>query len=98
MIQVFNTKSIVDGDSYIVWYDFTFGDDDGIFILHMEGGQNRRKLLPMMKYIKSLDKNIYFCEGLADVWRNHRELVGHFDDTRQEIYKFVWGDRKCKVL
>lgn len=98
MIQVFNTKSIVDGSSYIVWYDFTFGDDDGIFILHMEGGTNRRKLIPMVKYLKSFGKTIYFCEGLQGVWRSHRKLVGHFDDTKQEIFKFVWKDKDAEFF
>lgn len=98
MIQVIDTKSIVEGDSYVVWYDFTFGGEDGIFILHMEGGTNRRKLISMVKYIKSLNDRIYFCEGVKDVWKNHRELVGRFDDTKQEIYRFVWGGQGAKCL
>lgn len=86
-MEILNTKSIVNGESYVVWYDFTLGDDDGIFILHMQGD---RKLLKIVKYLKSLNKTMYFCEGLTDVWLNHREPVGVFEDTKQTIFKFVW--------
>jgi len=94
-MNIVNTKSIIDGDSYIVWYDFTFNNDEGIFILHMQGD---RKLLKMVKHLKSFEKTIYFCEGLDNVWKNHRQLVGHFDDTKQEIFKFVWKDKDARVF
>lgn len=95
-MNVIDSKSIVDGSNYIVWYDFKLGDTDGIFVLHMQGGY---KLLKMIKYLMTLNKPIFFCEGLEGVWKNHRKLVGEFSNGNL-IYQFIWKnkDEKCKVL
>jgi len=90
--NIINTKALVDGDSYVVWYDICVGDECGIFILHMEGD---RKLLKFVKYLKSFNVPIFFCEGVKGIWKNHRIPVGSFDNGNT-IYKFIWGD-KCKI-
>lgn len=90
-MEIIDTKSMVEGNNYIVWYDFEFGNKPGIFILHMQG---KRPLLKMCKQLFDSGKPIYFCEGLKDVWLNHRQLVGHFEDG-MEIFRFVRESTKC---
>jgi len=88
--NIINTKSWVDGDDYVVWYDFDFNGTDpyGIFILHMERSKaSRRGMLRWFKWALSQGYNMYFCEGLEGVWRNHRELVGYFEDGKP-VYRF----------
>jgi hypothetical protein len=83
--EVLETQSMVEGNNYIVYHDFEFNGDEGIFILHMQG---KRPLFNMMKQLDEQYKSYYFCEGLEGVWKNHRELVGHFDNGLQ-IFRFI---------
>ena len=87
MFDIIETKSMVDGDSYVVWHDFHFdsGGDD-IFILHMQG--KPKVLYKMMKQLDEQNKDYYFCEGMKGAWRNHQELVGKFDNGLN-IYRYV---------
>ena len=95
-MNVIDSKCLVDGNNYTVWYDFKLGDTEGIFVLHMQGDWS---LLKTAKFLKSLDKPIFFCEGLKGVWKSHRKLVGEFDDGTP-IYQFIWRDKdnRCKAL
>jgi len=89
-IGIFDTKSWIDGDNYVVWYPFSLhSGDNGIFVLHMERDtKSRRGMLKWFKWALDKEYNIYFCEGLKGVWKNHRELVGRFEDGKP-IYRFV---------
>ncbi len=88
MFDIIDTKSMVDGDAYIVYHDFEFDGDEGLFILHAEKGKHPRTLLKMFRQLTEQRKNCYFCTSIQDGWRNHRESVGYFNNG-MEIFRFI---------
>jgi len=88
MFDIINTKSMVEGDTYIVYHDFEFDGDIGLFILHVEKGKHPRTLFRMVKQLDEQNKNYYFCEGIPGAWKNHRESVGFFNNG-MEIFRFI---------
>lgn len=79
-----DTKSYVDGNNYVVWYPITVNNEEGIFILHMEGCIH--KMWAFWKKICSLNKPIFFCDSSGGAWKHHRQEVGVFDNGNI-IYK-----------
>lgn len=95
-MEAIDTQTVVDGKCYAVYHDFKFLEDEGIFIIHLQGdhSSNRKARLNIVKHLRDLGKSLYFCESAMGVFKNHMERVGKFSDNNEPIYRFIWKGQK----